>query len=100
MAADRRGGQCATVGQAGGGGTKARVMIYRLWRISDDKIFEDIEARDGGHALAIFQEKFGLKLTSIRGQAAPEYMMGHIKKDVNWTPTPNIPLWEEREPST
>ena len=66
---------------------------YRLWRQSDDKTFEDIEARDKGHALAIFQEKFGLNLTLAEGPAAPQYMMGRIEKAVSWTKAPDIPVW-------
>ena len=80
--------------------TEARVPIYRLWRQSDDKTFEDIEARDEGHALAIFQEKFGLNLTLVEGPAAPEYMMGRIEKAVSWTKPPDIPVYEAHQNST
>ena len=76
------------------------MSIYRLWRQSDDKTFEDIEARDERHALAIFQEMFGLKLTFAEGPAAPQYMMGRIEKAVSWTKPLDIPVYEVRQNPT
>ncbi len=72
------------------------MAIYRLWRESDNKTFDDIEARDHEHAITIFGEKLGIKLTLTEGPVAPGYMMQRIEKEVSWTPAPGIPVWEER----
>ena len=71
------------------------MAIYRLWRQSDDHTFEVIDAADKKHALAQFEEKHGLALTLEEGDAAPEYMMGRMEKNVCWTHPPDIPVWEK-----
>ena len=71
------------------------MAIYRLRRPLDDHTFEDIEARDERHALAIFGEKLDLVFTLDAGEAAPEYMMGRIEKNVSWTRPPDIPVWKK-----
>ncbi len=66
--------------------------IYRLWRQSDDKTFEK-DARDDEHALAVFGQELGVTLT-FEGSAAPQYMMGCIKKEASWTKKPDIAVYE------
>ena len=69
---------------------------YQLWRQSDNKTFDLINARDKEHAVAIFGQSLRTKLTLAEGPAAPEYMMGRIEKEVSWRPKPDIPVWETR----
>ncbi len=68
--------------------------LYRLRRLLDDKTFEK-DARDDEHALAVFGQKLRVTLT-FEGPAAPQYMMGHIGKTVNWTKPLDISVWEVR----
>ncbi len=70
------------------------MLIYRLWRESDDKSLDDIEARDDEHALGVFGQQLGVTLTLTAGPAAPQYMMGRIKKWASWTKKPDIAVYE------
>lgn len=69
------------------------MVIYRLWRQTDNHTFRDIEARDNEHAIAVFGEMLGTFLTLKQGQAAPEYMMGSVDKEAGWARPPDIPVW-------
>ncbi len=73
-------------------GTK--MPIYRLWRQSDDKTFDDISARDDEHALELFGQELGIILTFAEGPAAPPYMMGRQEKAVSWTKPLDISVWD------
>ena len=66
---------------------------YSLWRVSGNKTFDPVEARDDRHAIAILSDQLGVELTLDEGQAAPPYMMGRLEKEVNWTKKPDIPVW-------
>ncbi len=70
------------------------MSIYRLWRDSDDKSFDDIEARDDEHALEVFGQQLGITLTLKEAPAAPQYMMGRIEKWASWTKKPDIAVYE------
>ena len=70
------------------------MSIYRLWRESDDKSFDDIEAHDDEHALEVFRQQLGITLTLTEGPAAPQYMMGRIEKEAAWTKRPDIAVYE------
>ncbi len=70
------------------------MSIYRLWRDSDDKSFDDIEARDDEHALEVFGQQLGITLTLKEAPAAPQYMMGRIEKWASWTEKPDIAVYE------
>ena len=68
--------------------------MYRLWRASDDKTFENVEGRDDTHAVALFSRHLGVTLTleEKRHEVAP-YMMGRREKEAAWTMAPDIPVW-------
>ena len=68
---------------------------YRLWRQSDNKTFDDKNARDEEHALELFGQELGVPLTLTEGPAAPPYMMGRIEKEVGWTKKPDIAVYEK-----
>ncbi len=70
------------------------MAIYRLWRASNGKSFDDIEARDNEHALEVFGQLLGITLTLTEGLAAPQYMMGRIEKGAAWTKRPGIAVYE------
>ena len=71
------------------------MAIYRFWRVSDAKSFDDIEARDDEHALEVFGQQRGVTLTPLtEGPAAPQYMMGRIEKEAAWTKKPDIAVYE------
>jgi hypothetical protein len=70
------------------------LSIYRLWRESDNKSFDDIEARDSEHALEVFGQLLGITLTLKEAPAAPQYMMGRIEKWAGWTKKPDIAVYE------
>ena len=69
---------------------------YRLWRQSDNKTFDDKNARDGEHALELFGQELGVTLTLTEGpeDAGPPYMMGRKENEVAWTKKPDISVWE------
>ena len=69
---------------------------YRLWRQSDNKMFDDKNARDEKHALELFGQGLGVTLTLTESptDAGPPYMMGRIEKEVGWTKKLDISVWE------
>ncbi len=67
---------------------------YRLLRQSDNKTFDDKNARDEEHALELFGQELGVSLTLTEVHAAPPYMMGRIEKEVNWAKKPDIAVYE------
>ena len=73
--------------------------IYRLWRESDNKTFDDKDARDDKHALILFGQELNVTLTLTEGPAAPQYMMGRIEKGASWTKPPDISVYEVPERS-
>ncbi len=74
--------------------------IYRLWRASDDTTFDDVDARDNAHAIAMFSQQLDMAFTLEEGPNVAPYMMGRIAKEVGWTKAPDIPVWvKEPRPS-
>lgn len=69
--------------------------IYRLWRQSDDKTFEE-DAHDDEHALIVFGHLLGVQLTLTEGLVVAPYMMGWIEKEASWTKPLDIPVYEIR----
>ncbi len=69
---------------------------YRLWRQSDNKTFDDKNARGEEHALELFGQELGVSLTLTEGSAdaAPSYMMVRMEKEGGWTKKPDIAVWE------
>lgn len=66
---------------------------YRLWRVSGNKTFDPVEARDDRHAIAILSDQLGVELTLDEGPAGAPYMMGCRGKAAAWTKKPDIPVW-------
>src|SRR5690606_23417417 len=73
------------------------MRVYWLWRRSDSKMFER-QARDENHALAVFGELLGVKLTTERGTKEAEYEMETVQTETYRSPeTPlkiSVPVWE------
>ena len=70
--------------------------IYRLWRVSDNETFEE-DARDEHHALVVFGELLGVKLTLEEGPPAPEYMLDPVETELHWNTPLTTPVWEVGE---
>jgi hypothetical protein len=45
----------------------------------------------------VFGELLGVNLTMEEGQAAPEYMMNRVRKELHWDTPLATPVWEVRE---
>jgi hypothetical protein len=74
------------------------MAIYRLRREVDGHTFDDVDASNAEHALAIFSRQTGVALTLNPGPAAPQFMMGLIEKGLHWAKPLDISVWE-RPPS-
>ena len=77
-----------------------RMPMYSLWRESDNKTFDPVEARNDRHAIAIFSQQLGVELTLNEGPAGPPYMMGRLGKAVAWMKPQDIPVWVKEPDSS
>ncbi len=73
--------------------------IYRLLRVSDNKTFDDKDARDDKHALILFEQELGVVLTFTERPTAPQYLMGRMDTTQGGTKPPNISVYEVRQNS-
>ncbi len=70
---------------------------YRLWRQPDNTWHGPVNARDDGHAVAIFSEQLGITLTLEEGPLVATYMMARRDRQeperATWAKDPDIPVW-------
>jgi|GEM_PF-4487356 len=69
--------------------------IYRLWRAADDEFFEQ-DAHDDGHALELFGEQLGLKLSLEEADEVAPFLMQRMHNEVAWTSKPSMPVYIDK----